>query len=97
MLIGNTNAAFQKIIEKDSNGTVSYQHIINPGSVGYPKDGSWHACYAIVNIDTTKDLKYDPDALQVNFFRLDYDINKVIKAIQKSKLHIYYAGRLLKY
>ncbi|WP_288071766.1 metallophosphoesterase family protein [Hydrotalea sp.] len=97
LFIGNTHASFHKQIERIINGKKTYQHIINPGSVGSPKDGSWHACYAIVEIDTKKDIKYNPEALQVNFYRLDYDIDTVIKGIKNSPLHIYYAVRLLKY
>jgi len=97
LLIGNTHASFHKVIERKNDNKTTCQHVINPGSVGCPKDGSWHACYAILHIDKTKDLRYDADALHIDFFRLDYDINKVIKAIQKSPLHIYYAMRLLKY
>lgn len=97
LFIGNTHASFHKQIEREINGEKTYQHIINPGSVGSPKDGSWHACYAMIEIDTSKDIKYEPDALQVYFYRLDYDIDTVIKGIKNSSLHIYYAVRLLKY
>jgi len=97
LFIGNTHASFHKQIERIINGEKTYQHIINPGSVGSPKDGSWHACYAMIEIDTSKDIKYEPDALQVYFYRLDYDIDTVIKGIKNSSLHIYYAVRLLKY
>lgn len=94
LLIGNTHASFHTVIEKD-NG--EFQHIINPGSVGYPKDGSWHACYAVLTIDEHKDVKFSAETITVEFFRLDYDINTVIRAIKKSPLHIYYGMRLLKY
>ncbi|MGC8749564.1 metallophosphoesterase family protein [Hydrotalea sp.] len=97
LFIGNTHASFHKQIERVINGEKTYQHIINPGSVGSPKDGSWHACYAMIEIDASKDIKYEPDALQVYFYRLDYDIDTVIKGIKNSSLHIYYAVRLLKY
>jgi putative phosphoesterase len=97
LFIGNTHASFNKQIERVINGEKTDQHIINPGSVGSPKDGRWHACYAMIEIDTGKDIKYEPDALQVYFYRLDYDIDTVIKGIKNSSLHIYYAVRLLKY
>jgi putative phosphoesterase len=98
LLIGNTHVSFHKIIKQeiDSIPTV-FRHIINPGSVGCPKDGSWHASYAVLEIDTTKDMTDSPDSLKVEFFRLDYDIDTVIKAIKNSSLSLYYAGRLLKY
>jgi putative phosphoesterase len=96
LLIGNTHCAFHKVICKKQEANATYHHVINPGSVGCPKDGSWHACYAMVTIDESKDLQHEAEALQVQFFRLDYDIDKVIKAIRHSPLSIYYAGRLLK-
>jgi diadenosine tetraphosphatase ApaH/serine/threonine PP2A family protein phosphatase len=97
LLVGNTHRATHRIIGKTLGTETVYYHIINPGSVGYPKDGSWHACYALVTIDAQRDLLHDPDALEVKFFRLDYDINIVIRSIKKSPLSLYYAGRLLKY
>ena len=97
LLIGNTHASFHKEIIKENNGQIFYKHIINPGSVGCPKDGSWHACYAVVSIDEQRDFFRESDAVEVQFFRLDYDINTVIKEIKKSGLPIYYGGRLLKY
>ncbi len=97
LLVGNTHCSFHKIIEKNINEQKHFQHVINPGSVGCPKDGSWHACYAVISLSEKKNLCADADAVKVNFYRLDYDINKVIKAIQHTPLPIFYAGRLLKY
>lgn len=97
LLSGNTHTAFHKTISEIKKGKTVYRHIINPGSAGYPKDGSWHATYAIIHIDTAKEAIHDSTAIQVDFYRLAYDIDKVIKAIRHSPLSIYYAGRLLKY
>lgn len=97
LLIGNTHCSFHKIICQTDSGITTYKHVINPGSVGYPKDGSWHASYALISLHQEKDWQHDPEAIHVDFFRIDYDINKVIKAIQHSQIPIYYAGRLLKY
>jgi diadenosine tetraphosphatase ApaH/serine/threonine PP2A family protein phosphatase len=44
--------------------------IINPGSVGQPRDYDPRASYAIVNDD------------RVEFFRLEYDVEAVVKKIQ---------------
>lgn len=97
LLIGNTHASFHKIIVKKNNGTTLLKHIINPGSVGCPKDGSWHACYATVEVHPDVDFHQDINAIEVKLFRLDYDINTVIRSIKESGLPIYYGGRLLKY
>jgi putative phosphoesterase len=96
LFIGNTHRGSHWIVSKPEEDRLSYLHIINPGSVGCPKDGSWRAAYAIVELDTNKDLFHDKDAVQVHFFKVDYDIGIVMRAIKKSPLSIYYAGRLLK-
>jgi len=50
--------------------------ILNPGSVGQPRDGDWRAAYAIVD---TEPGKY-------SFGRVEYNINKVVEKIQESGL-----------
>lgn len=50
---------------------------VNVGSVGKPKDGNWHACYAILNVAA------DPPA---SFVRVLYDIATVTRAIRGSEL-----------
>lgn len=96
LFTGNTHCTSHRIISKMETGKPAYFHVINPGSVGCPKDGTWHATYAIVTIDTTKEILRTPQAVSVNFFRLDYDIDKVIRSIKNSPLSMYYAGRFLK-
>ncbi|OON97573.1 MAG: hypothetical protein ATN36_02930 [Epulopiscium sp. Nele67-Bin005] len=58
---------------KEVNGKI----FINTGSVGKPKDGDNRACYCVVNVE---------DEISVEFFRLDYDIDKVIEEINQSEL-----------
>ena len=41
------------------------------------------------------DLHKDKDAVQVDFYRLEYDLDKVVKALQRSPLSILYAGFLI--
>jgi hypothetical protein len=41
------------------------------------------------------DLHKNPDAVQVDFYRLEYDLDKAVKAIQNSPLSILYAGYLI--
>lgn len=96
LLIGNTHRGSHWIISKPEEDQMTFLHIINPGSVGYPKDGSWRAAYVIVELETEKDLFHEKDAVKVHFFKVDYDIGIVMRAIKKSPLSIYYAGRLLK-
>ena len=42
----------------------SQRHLINPGSIGQPRDGDWRAAFAI----------YDTDAAEITFHRIPYDV-----------------------
>lgn len=42
------------------------RHLINPGSVGQPRDNDWRACYAI----------YDTEAATIIYHRVPYDLAK---------------------
>lgn len=82
----------QKISDEN---TLSFRHLICPGSIGKPKDGDWRSSYVLVSLDTAKNLRTDPSALKVDFYRVPYDLDKAIKAMHKSKLPTYYCGCLI--
>ena len=52
------------------------KYLINPGSVGQPRDGDWRAGFAL----------FDTDAYSVSFFRVPYDVESAQKRIYKAKL-----------
>jgi diadenosine tetraphosphatase ApaH/serine/threonine PP2A family protein phosphatase len=60
------------------------RHLINPGSVGQPRDHDWRAAYAI----------YDDVAARVTFYRIPYDVERAQKAILAAKLPERLATRL---
>jgi len=60
------------------------RHLINPGSVGQPRDGDWHAAFAV----------YDSVAEQVIFYRTPYDVEAAQAAIRAAKLPERLAARL---
>jgi len=60
------------------------RHLINPGSVGQPRDGDWRAGFAI----------YDSEAERVTFFRIPYDVAAAQAAIRAAKLPERLATRL---
>lgn len=60
------------------------RHLINPGSVGQPRDHDWRAAYAI----------YDDVAERVTFYRIPYDVELAQKAIVAAKLPERLAMRL---
>jgi diadenosine tetraphosphatase ApaH/serine/threonine PP2A family protein phosphatase len=63
---------------------VGTRHLINPGSVGQPRDGDWHAAFAM----------YDDVLEQVTFFRTPYDVEAAQAAIRAAKLPERLASRL---
>ena len=60
------------------------RHLINPGSVGQPRDGDWRASYAI----------YDDKAARVTFWRVPYDVLAAQNAIRLAGLPERLAARL---
>jgi len=60
------------------------QYLINPGSVGQPRDGDWRAAFAV----------YDTDAPAVQFYRVPYDVAGAMGRIQEASLPERLATRL---
>ncbi len=58
--------------------------LINPGSVGQPRDNNWHAAYAI----------YDASMRQIEFRRCPYDVNAAQRKIVEAGLPPALAERL---
>lgn len=95
LLTGNTHSPHHIIIPvKSEEGTI-FKHAINPGAIGKANDGDWRSSYAIISFHPEMDLHKDKDAVQVDFYRLEYDLDKVVKALQRSPLSILYAGFLI--
>ena len=63
---------------------VGSRHLINPGSVGQPRDGDWRAGFAI----------YDDTTEQVTFCRVPYDVAAAQAAIRAAGLPERLASRL---
>lgn len=61
-----------------------YNYVINPGSVGQPRDNDSRASYIAV------------DGKKITWHRLPYDVDKASKKIKDAKLPQYYADRLFK-
>ncbi len=60
------------------------RHLLNPGSVGQPRDGDWRAAFAL----------YDDDAAAVTFFRIPYDLARAQERIRAAGLPDRLASRL---
>ena len=53
-------------------------HFLNTGSVGKPKDRDWRACYVLFEIGEAQP--------RVTLVRVEYDIERAMKAIRDSEL-----------
>jgi putative phosphoesterase len=62
--------------------------VLNPGSVGQPRDRNPKASYAIVDINESE--------INVIIVRLEYDINKTCKSLFEADLNEYLCQRLFK-
>lgn len=59
-------------------------YLINPGSVGQPRDGDWRAAFAV----------FDPEQRVVEFWRIPYDLRSAQERILKANLPPRLATRL---
>ncbi len=90
MAFGHTHKPYHKAME-DESGEI--RHAINIGSVGKPKDGDPRACYAMLEWEGDLDLK-DKHGLNVEFIRVEYDVQKAATAVEKSPLPNEFADML---
>jgi len=64
----------------------SKRRIVNCGSVGQPRDDNPRACYLI----------YDTRKRIITFYRVEYDVQKTVEAIQNAKLPPLLGRRIVK-
>jgi len=69
VVFGHTHEPYVKV--------VAAVRFVNVGSVGKPKDGNWHACYAILDFAASTPTE---------FIRIPYDLKSVTDAIRRSEL-----------
>lgn len=93
MCFGHTHKPFFKRIEQKVKGKSQFQFAVNIGSVGKPKDGDPRACYAILNINENAS-PCDPNAILVEFIRVQYPVQEAANAIENSPLPNAYAKAL---
>jgi putative phosphoesterase len=96
LCFGHTHKPYHRILPEDGpSENVHYRHAINIGSVGKPKDGNPDGCYVLLTINQdTSVLK--KEAIQVEFVRFGYDVEKAAKAVEDSPLPNEYANMLRK-
>ena len=95
LCFGHSHKPYHRVINSGKNSSEHFHHLINTGSVGKPKDGDARACYVLVTIDQTAG-KIDQDAVQVEFVRIKYDVEKAAQAVELSLLPDAFADNLRK-
>lgn len=93
MCFGHTHKPYHRILTTEENGKERFRHAINIGSVGKPKDKDNRGCYVILNINANTSI-HDKSAIEVEFIRFAYDIEKAAKAVEDSILPNAYADNL---
>ena len=63
------------------------EYIVNPGSVGHPRDGDKRAAFAI----------FEPETRILTFHRVEYDTEPIIQALRKEQDRIQTLEALVKY
>jgi len=77
ILLGHTHIQFKKKVDN--------KIIVNPGSVGQPRDGDSRAAYAMIDLDN----------LNIDFFRTSYPIEETINSFLKLKIAQKYLNQLI--
>ena len=95
MCFGHTHKPYHRTLPTEIIENTHYRHAINIGSVGKPKDGNPKGCYVLLTINQDSSIT-NKDAIQVEFIRFDYDIEKAAKAVEQSPLPNEYADMLRK-
>ncbi len=95
LAFGHTHKPYHKKLQVERNNEIKFYHAINIGSVGKPKDGDHRACYVVLTMDKDATL-LQPEGIQVEFRRVDYDVEKTARAIEESPLPNEFADMLRK-
>lgn len=95
LCFGHTHKPYHRILNTGTDDAPHYRHAINIGSVGKPKDGNPQGGYVILTIQENSSIT-NKDAIQVEFVRFNYDVEKAAKAVEDSRLPDAYAESLRK-
>jgi len=94
LCFGHTHKPFYKVVSGEPEGQETYfRHAVNIGSVGKPKDGDPRAGYVLLTIDETA-RPGAKEGLQVDFVRVEYDVEQAARAVEDSILPNPYADML---
>jgi predicted phosphodiesterase len=93
MCFGHTHRPYHRVLPSEQTENAHYRHAINIGSVGKPKDGDRRGCYVLLTIDDNGSV-LNPQSINVEFMRFDYDVEQAAKAVEDSPLPNGYADML---
>jgi putative phosphoesterase len=93
MCFGHTHQPYHRILPIAPAEIIHFRHAINIGSVGKPKDGNPLGCYVLLTINENSSIT-NKDAVQVEFVRFEYDVERAAKAIEGRVLPNEYADML---
>ena len=79
LVCGHTHIPYHRVLP-------SRRHVVNAGSVGKPKDDDPRACYVV--------LSAQGNELVVDFHRVEYDVERIARAIDASDMPSEYAQML---
>lgn len=95
MCFGHTHKPYHRILPTTPEENIHYRHAINIGSVGKPKDNNPQGGYVLLHINENSSVT-NKEAMQVEFIRFDYDVEKAAKAVEDSPLPDAFAEMLRK-
>ena len=93
MCFGHTHKPYHRTLPTELGESQHYRHAINIGSVGKPKDGDPRGCYVLLTNNQDSSIT-SKEAVQVEFIRFEYDVEKAAKAVEDSPLPSEYADML---
>jgi putative phosphoesterase len=91
---GHTHQPYHRVLTGGNEATRFY-HAVNLGSVGKPKDGDPRACYVLLTIPESAHAG-SSESVEVEFVRVEYDVEKAAQAVENSPLPDKYADSLRK-
>jgi len=90
LFIGHSHKPYHRILETTDG---RFKHVINLGSVGKPKDGNPKGCYVILHLNT-ESATANKSSIEIEFRRVEYDVEASAKAIENSLLPKEFADAL---
>lgn len=93
LVCAHSHKPYHRIVKASEKA--GFNHVINTGSVGKPKDGDVRGGYVLVTLKESGNLSV-ADSLQVEFVRFEYDVEKAALWVEQSPLPDEFADRLRK-